>query len=119
MLCARAGGHRMKITLDITKLVEDGKLTPAEAERLKSLAATDTGSLGINILVGFGVVAVAAGAGALVPNVITAFALGALLFGLGVTLTLTHTQQWSLLGQICTVIGALTFCGATAVYGDG
>ena len=54
----------MKITLDISKLVEEGKLTAAEAERLKSLAAQDTGSLGINILVGFGVVAVAAGLGA-------------------------------------------------------
>ena len=49
----------MKITLDISKLVEDGKLTPAEAERLKALASHDTGSLGINILVGFGVIAVA------------------------------------------------------------
>ena len=58
----------MKITLDISKLVEEGKLTPAEAERLKTLASHDTGSLGINILLGFGVVAVAAGAGALVPG---------------------------------------------------
>ena len=58
----------MKITLDISKLVEDGKLTPAEAERLKAFASHDTGSFGINILVAFGVIAVAAGAVALVPS---------------------------------------------------
>ena len=52
----------MKITLDLSKLVEEGKLTPADAERLKALARHDTGSLGINILIGFGVIAVAAGA---------------------------------------------------------
>ena len=58
----------MKITLDLSKLVEEGKLTPAEAERLKALAAHETGSLGINILIGFGVVAVSAGMVALVPT---------------------------------------------------
>ena len=50
----------MKITLDLSRLVEQGKLSPVEAERLRALAAADTGSFGINILVGFGVVAVSA-----------------------------------------------------------
>jgi iron complex transport system permease protein len=35
----------MKITLDLSKLVEEGRLTPADAERLKALAAHDTGNL--------------------------------------------------------------------------
>jgi len=52
----------MKITLNLSKLLEEGKLTPAEAERLRALAAHDTGSLAINVLVGFGVIAVSAGA---------------------------------------------------------
>lgn len=109
----------MKITLDLSKLVEEGQLTPAEADRLRALAAQDTGSLGINILVGFGVVAVAGGIGALVPDIVTAFVLGAAIFGLGAALTLGRSQQWSLLGQICTVLGALTFCGALLTYGKG
>ena len=58
----------MKITLDLSKLVEEGKLTPADAERLKALAKHDTGSLGINILIGFGVIAVAAGRGDAAPD---------------------------------------------------
>ena len=73
----------MKITLDLSKLVEEGKLTPAEAERLKTLASHELGSLGINILIGFGVVAVAAGAVALVPTAATAIALGVALFAAG------------------------------------
>jgi hypothetical protein len=56
----------MKITFDISRLVEEGKLTRQEADKLTALAAHDTGSLGINILIGFGVVAIAAGAVALV-----------------------------------------------------
>lgn len=109
----------MKITLDISKLVEEGKLTPAEAERLKGLSSQDTGSLGINILVGFGVVAVAAGAGALAPNIVTAFVIGAAVFALGLGLTFSRTQQWGLLAQICTVLGALIFCGALLAYAEG
>ncbi len=109
----------MKITLDISKLVEEGKLTPAEAERLKTLASHDTGSLGINILVGFGVVAVAGGLAALVPDVITAFILGGAIFALGLALTFSRTQQWSLLASMCTVLGALIFCGAILTYAVG
>jgi hypothetical protein len=41
----------MKITLDLSKLVEEGKLTPVEAEWLKTVASDELGSLGINILI--------------------------------------------------------------------
>jgi hypothetical protein len=51
----------IKIVLDITRLVEEGKLTVEEAERLQALARRDTGSLAINVLMSFGAVAVAAG----------------------------------------------------------
>jgi hypothetical protein len=70
----------MKITLDISKLVEEGKLTSEEAEKLMKLAAHDTISLGINILVGFAVVAIAAGAVALAPAPLTAISFGLTLF---------------------------------------
>jgi hypothetical protein len=109
----------MKITLDISKLVEDGKLTPAEAERLKTLASHDTGSLGINILIGFGVVAVASGAVALMPTPLTAVLLGTTLFAPGCAIVLRRIQQWNVLGQICLVIGALMFAGGVIAYGEG
>jgi hypothetical protein len=37
----REGGPAIRIVLDITRLVEEGKLTAQEAERLKSLAGGD------------------------------------------------------------------------------
>jgi hypothetical protein len=109
----------MKITLDISKLVEAGKLTRDEADRLTALAAQDTGSLGVNILIGFGVVAIAAGLMALVPTPLTAMILGlAILLG-GCVIALNRVQQWSLLGQICSIIGALMFGGGVIAYGTG
>jgi hypothetical protein len=109
----------MKITLDLSKLVEDGKLTLEEAERLKVLAARDTGSLAVNILVGFGVVAVSAGAVALIPTAETALLLGLGVFALGLGLTFNRDERWSLLTQICLVVGALMFCGGVLAVGDG
>jgi hypothetical protein len=109
----------MKVTLDLTKLVETGKLTSTEAERLKALGAHETGALGINILIGFGVVAVAAGAVALVPTPFTAIIIGIAMFAAGFGLTLKRDEQWDLLAQICIVIGALMFAGGVLVYASG
>ncbi|HWK97563.1 MAG TPA: hypothetical protein VNR39_19280 [Pseudolabrys sp.] len=101
----------MKITLDLSKLVEDGKLTVDEAERLKTLASHETGSLGVNILIGFGVVSIAAGAVALLPSAATVIAVGILLFMLGLAVVLNKVTQWAVFGQICLVTGALMFSG--------
>lgn len=109
----------MKITLDLSKLVETGKLTPAEAERLKTLGAHETGALGINILIGFGVVAVAAGALALVPSPFTAIVLGLLMFVAGFALTQKKSKQWDLLAQVCIVVGALMFAGGILAHNNG
>jgi len=112
-------GATLKITLDLSKLLEEGKLTPEEVERLKVLAARDTGSLAINILVGFGVVAVSAGAVALVPSPLTALFLGLGVFVVGLGFTLHRDERWGLLAQICLVVGALLFCGGVLALGDG
>jgi hypothetical protein len=109
----------MKVTLDLSKLLEEGKLSPAEAERLRALAAHDTGSFAINVLVGFGVVAVSAGAVALVPTPVTALMLGLVVFAIGLALALQGKDQWSLLAQICLVVGALMFSGGVLTIGKG
>lgn len=109
----------MKITLDISKLVEEGKLTPEEAERLKKLASSDVSTLAFNILVGFGVVAVAAGAVALVPTPMTAVAMGITLFAAGCAVVLKPVPQWFVFGEICLIVGALMFCGGVGAYGHG
>jgi len=61
------GQHTIKIVLDITRLVQEGKITQEQAEQLKTLAARDTGTLAITILMAFGAIGVAAGILALNP----------------------------------------------------
>ncbi len=107
----------MKITLDISRLVEEGKLTPQEALRLKGLASSDVGTLAFNILIGGGVVAVAAGAVALVPTFATAVAMGVALFAGG--LVVVRRPAWFVLGEICLIVGALMFCGGVLALGEG
>src|SRR5580704_16631204 len=109
----------MKVTLDLSKLMEEGKLTPAEADRLRALAAQDTGAFAINILIAFGIVAVSGGAVALVPTPLTALLIGLAVFAAGLAFTLLGKERWSLLGQICLVIGALMFCGGVLAIGKG
>lgn len=109
----------MKIVLDLTELVASGKLTAVEAERLKGFAAQDTGALGVNILMAFGAVAVALGAGVLVPDAWTALAIGAVLFGVGFGLTLVRDRRWTLFAQITMTVGALAIYGALSILTEG
>lgn len=109
----------MKITLDLDVLVAEGKLTAAEAERLKTYAAADTGQLGINVLLGLGAAAVAVGVGILLPSVETLIALGAVLFMAGFAMRLMRIERWSIFAQIIMVIGALALIGGLGgLYGD-
>ncbi len=109
----------MKVTLDLSRLREQGAITPQEYEKLLRLGRHDTGSLGINILVGFGVVAVSLGLVALLPNPYTAIVLGAAVAAVGLGLALKGVEQWSLLAQICLVVGALMVCGSIVILGEG
>jgi iron complex transport system permease protein len=109
----------MKIVIDLTKLVAEGRLTPALAEELQGMAAHDTGLLGINILMAFGVFAVGAGVVALLPTYPTAVALGLGLAAAGVTVSLVIGPQWALLGAASTIAGALTFAGGVVGLTEG
>ena len=86
----------IKIVLDITRLVEEGKLSAHEAERLQTLAKRDTGSLAINVLMSFGAVAVTAGIIALEPTFTTGAALGVTLVAIGLAISFFATEQWGL-----------------------
>lgn len=109
----------MKITLDLDVLVADGKLSPAEAERLKGYAAADTGQLGINVLFALGAAAVAVGVGVLLPSVETLVGLGGALFVAGFAMRLARIERWSIFAQIVMVIGALALSGGLfALFGE-
>lgn len=109
----------MKVTLDLSKLRETGKITVEEYERLQSLAAESTGSLAFNILVGFGVIAVAGGALALFPHPANAILLGAVIALFGLLLGFRFRQQWGVLGNISVLIGALLLGGGIIGWGEG
>ncbi len=112
-------GAVMKVTLDLTDLVARGALTQAEADRLRGLAAEDTGSLGINIVLAFGIVAVTLGAAAFVPNAVAATGLGAVLFAVGLGFRIAGGARWDLLGTICLSIGALALTGGISYLFSG
>ena len=97
----------MKIVLDLAALVAEGKLTVAQAEELQRFAKPQTSLLAINILMTFGVFAIAAGVMALLPAAATAIALGLVLVMTGVGISFGAGPQWSLLGTATTVAGAL------------
>src|SRR5262249_4119727 len=105
----------IRIVLDIARLVEEGKLTAQEAERLQALARRDTGSLAINVLMSFGAVAVAAGITALEPAFTTGAALGVAFVAIGLAISFFAAEQWCLLGTATTIIGA--FLLAAGVIG--
>ena len=102
----------MKVTLDLDLLVSQGKLSAAEAERLKSYASQETTALGSNIFLAFGIVAVVIGAGVLLPTLHTVLVLGGLLFAVGFALRIGKVEHWALFAQIVMVAGALALGGA-------
>ena len=109
----------MKVTLDLTDLVSRGELTKDEADRLAKLGAQDTGSLGVNILMGFGTVAVALGGGFLFPTAQSVIVIGAILFVIGLALILNKQVKWALFAQICVTIGALGIVGGVSYLMGG
>ena len=109
----------MKIVLDLTKLVADGKITAAQAEDLKLLAARDTSFLAINILMAFGTIAVAAGILFLLPSLITSIAIAAILVAGGLLVTYQAGPQWTILGSAIVVVGALLLAGSLCALLEG
>jgi iron complex transport system permease protein len=97
----------VKIVLDLAKLVAEGKLTEEQAQELQALAKPATGLLAVNILMAFGVFAIAGGVMLLLPTLVTAIALGVLLAGVGMAISYGVGVQWSLLGTAITIEGAL------------
>ncbi len=105
----------MKVTLDLGKLLADGKITKEEHDRLIQFAAAGTGSLAFNVLLGFGAIAVAGGAVALQPNPVTGIIVGLAVLGGGLALYVAGPRQWALLANICILIGALGLAGGIVI----
>jgi hypothetical protein len=109
----------MKVTLDLTRLLEQGKISQSEFDRLRALAGQDTGSPAFNILIGFGIAAVSLGAVALVPTPLTAAVVGGAVFAFGLALVPGRSAQWGLLAQICLCVGPLILAGGIIAIDGG
>ena len=109
----------VKITLDLSRLLQEGQITREEHDRLARLGRRDTGSLLVNALIGFGVVAVSAGGIALLPSVLTAIPLGLALMALGAWLVLSGRNRWSVLATILILVAALLLGSSILLLSGG
>lgn len=109
----------MKVTLDIDKLLREQRITASEYARIKSFAAADTGSLALNLLLGFGVIATAGGCLALLHSAVGSVVLGAgLVFG-GIMLAQQAPKAWAILSSILLLVGSLLAAGGIVVLTRG
>ncbi len=109
----------MKVTLDLSKLLEEGKISQAEFEKLSQLSAEWTGTLAFNILVGFGVIAVSGASLALLPAATTAIIVGLTVSLVGLLLVQSPSRHWGVLANICILVGALLLGGGVVKLGEG
>lgn len=109
----------MKIVIDVDNLLEEGRITNEEYERLNSLAVQETGALAFNILIGFGVIATAGGALAVLASGPTAILLGFLLSAAGVYLSASYAKEWGLLGSTLLLVGSIMAAGGILVVTEG
>jgi iron complex transport system permease protein len=101
----------MRVVLDLSKLLAEGAITQTEHDRMLSLSRTESVGVLINVLVGFGVIAVTGALIALVPNAIIGTLMGALLMGVSWLIRTKGGKQWNLLSTICIMVSSL-FLGA-------
>jgi iron complex transport system permease protein len=109
----------MKVVLDFDRLLSERSISADEYAKLKKFSAEDTGSLGFNVMVGFGAVATAGGAFALLPSPMTAILLGLILSAAGVYLRAMHTGAWGPLGWILLLVGSLGASSGIVVLTKG
>ena len=109
----------MKVTLDLSKLLRDGAITLAEHDRLATLGRRDTGLLLVNVLIGFGVLAVTGGCLALLPNPLTGVVLGGVLMVVGIGLMVAARPGWVVLANICILVAALLLAAGIVLLSQG
>jgi hypothetical protein len=80
-----------------------------------SFGKAGTTSLAFNILIALGVIAVAAGVIALVPNAAVGVAIGGLILAAGLAIYVGKLTQWDVLGNIFVLVGALILGGGVIV----
>ena len=106
----------MKIVLNIKELLEEGKINQTEYDKLLSLSKNETGSLALNLLIGFGIIMVCVGVITLTQSFSTSLIMGLLTFLIGLFIQFKGTKEWSLLSSCCSISGVLIFIGGMNIW---
>ena len=109
----------MKVTLDLTRLLDAGAITAAERDRLARLGRADTATLLVNVLLGFGVVAVTGGCLLLVPDPGVGTVLGGVLMAAGLGLSMRGPAGWTVMANICILVAALLLGAGIMLLSQG
>ena len=106
----------MKIVLNIKELLEEGKINQTEYDKLLSLSKNETGSLALNLIIGFGIIMVCVGVITLTQSASTALIMGLLTFLIGLFIQFKGTKEWSVLSSCCSISGVLIFIGGMNIW---
>lgn len=109
----------MRVTLDLDRLLSEGKITGAEYEKFSAFASHSTRHLVFDVLIGFGVVAVSAALLTLFPTPGAAMGLGAAIGAAGAAGLAGAGERWRTLANICLIVGALLLAGGLIVADNG
>ena len=110
------GDKILKIILNIKELLEEGKINQAEYDKLLSLSKNQTGSLALNLLIGFGIFMVCLGVITLTQTSSSALIMGLLTFLIGVLIKFRGTKEWLVLSSCCSISGVLIFIGGMNIW---
>jgi iron complex transport system permease protein len=97
----------MKLLVDVAKLEADGTITPQQAAQIRRAAATDTGTLALNVMATIGAFAVIAGLLAMRPTSVQVALTGLGLTLAGALIRKFRQAQLGFLGSALIVIGSV------------
>ena len=97
-------------------MLEEGKINQAEYDKLLALSKNQTGSLALNLLIGFGIIMVCVGVITLTQSASTALIMGLLTFLIGLLIKFKGTKEWSVLSSCCSISGVLIFIGGMNIW---
>jgi len=97
----------MKLLVDVDKLEADGTIAPTQALQIRRAAASDTGTLAINVIATIGAFAVIGGLLAMKPTSVQVAVVGFSLTVVGALVRKYRQTQLGFLGSSLVVIGAV------------
>lgn len=97
----------MKLLVDVEKLQAQGTVTREQAAAIRRVAAGETMSLAINVILALGIIAVVAGVIALRPGTLAMAVLGGGIAVAGLLLQLLRPEGFGFLGGALLLVGAL------------